>query len=88
MSHLKVHVRFHFKKHKKLQKSLEKHAFDVAVDRSLDDEIKGAPLASFKSYIERNQQNCRHPQIRFRNRRSQVFTAMYRKKLIHEYIFY
>ena len=39
--------------------------------------------SSFISYIEQNRQNCWHSQIRFRNRRSQVFTAIYRKRLIH-----
>ena len=42
---------------------------------------------SFISYIEQKKQNCWHSQIRFRSRHSQVFTAVYRKKLIHEYIF-
>ena len=42
---------------------------------------------SFISYIEQKKQNCRHSQIRFRRRHSQVFTAVYRKKLIHEYLF-
>ena len=39
--------------------------------------------ASFISYIEQNKQNHWHSQIRFRRRRSQVFTAVYRKRLIH-----
>ena len=38
---------------------------------------------SFISYIEQNKQNCWHSQIRFRSRRSHVFTAIYRKRLIH-----
>ena len=45
MSYLKVDQRFHFKKHKKLQKKCEeKDAFDVAVDGSLGNIIKGTPL--------------------------------------------
>ena len=47
-SHLKVHMRFYFKKHKKIAKKCqEKDAFDVAVDGSLDDAIKGTPLNLF-----------------------------------------
>ena len=49
MSHLKVYLRFHFKKHEKLQKKCqEKDTFDVAVDGSLDDAIKGTPLNLFR----------------------------------------
>ena len=45
MLHLKVDLRFHFKKHKKLQKNIKKKdAFNVAVDVSLDDAIKGTTL--------------------------------------------
>ena len=45
MLHLKVYLRFHFKKHGKLQKNCEeKDAFDIAVDGSLEDAIKGTPL--------------------------------------------
>ena len=45
MLHLKVYLRFHFKKHGKLQKNCEeKGAFDIAVDGSLEDAIKGTPL--------------------------------------------
>ena len=39
--------------------------------------------ASFISYIEQNKQNCWHSQIRFRSRYSQVYIAVYRKRLIH-----
>ena len=41
---LDFNLRFHFKKHEKLQKCGEKDAFDIAVDGSLDDAIKGTPL--------------------------------------------
>ena len=45
MLHLKVDLRFLFKKHKKLQKNIrKKDAFNVAVDVSLDDAIKGTTL--------------------------------------------
>ena len=45
MLHLKVYLRFHFKKHGKSQKNCEeKGAFDIAVDGSLEDAIKGTPL--------------------------------------------
>ena len=45
MLHLKVDQRFHFKKHLKLQKKYKKKdAFNVTVDVSLDDAIKGTPL--------------------------------------------
>ena len=45
MLHLKVYLKFHFKKHKKMQKNSEKKdVFDVAVDVSLDEAIKGTPL--------------------------------------------
>ena len=45
MLHLKVYLRFHFKRHEKLKKKCEEtDAFDIAVDDSLDDVIKGTPL--------------------------------------------
>ena len=49
MSQLKVHLRFHFKKPEKSKKKKcqEKDAFDVAVNDSLDDAMKGAPLNLF-----------------------------------------
>ena len=47
MSHFKVHLRFHLKSTKKCRECQEKDAFDVAVDSSLDDAIKGTPLNLF-----------------------------------------
>ena len=45
MLQLKVHLRFHFKKHEKLQKKeKKKDAFDVKVEGSLDDAVKGTLL--------------------------------------------
>ena len=43
MLHLKVDLTFHFEKHKKLRKN-GKDPFDIGVDVSLDNVIKGTPL--------------------------------------------
>ena len=86
MSHLKVHLRFHFKNHEKLQNISRKRCiwryskwFIWQCSQGYTFESR---YASFISYIEQNKQNCWHPQIRFRNKRSQVFTIVYRKRLM------
>ena len=85
-SHLKVHLRFHFKNHKKLQNISRKRCiwryskwFIWQCSQGYTFESR---YASFISYIEQNKQNCWHSQIRFRNKRSQVFLVVYRKRLM------
>ena len=92
MSQLKVHLRFHFKKPEKSKKKKcqEKDAFDVAVNDSLDDAMKGAPLNLFMRPLYLIQSR-RNRIVDISNQiRKQTFTGVYSRlqKKADSYLFY
>ena len=86
--HLKVHLRFYFKKHKKLQKTVKKKmhlTLQLMVHLTMQSRVPLWISLRILYILYRPEQNCWHSEIRFRISRSQVFTAVHRKRLIHEF---
>ena len=87
MSQLKEHLRFHFKKPEKLKNNVKKKMhlrLQLMVHLTMQSRVQlWISLCVLYILYRAEETELLTFQIRFGSRRSQVFTAVYRKRLIH-----